>query len=149
MRRWKQTCVGQQIRVWTLKMLKIRKCDEDPLIVSGRHQVHVGKFSPTLSWIAKTRDPRLVTHPVLLLLSDVVWNKVARRAFLWRKSWSSGSPAKSFEHCHKGHISSVRVEGAATSSPGGGKGGASPSAGATSCASSGADSRSAQLSQTR
>jgi len=46
-----------------------------------------GKFSPTMSWIAKTRDPRLVTHPVLLLLSDVVWNKVARRAFLWRKSW--------------------------------------------------------------
>jgi uncharacterized membrane protein YgcG len=46
-----------------------------------------GKFSPTLSWVAATRDPRLVIHPVLVLLSDTVWDGLARRAFLFRKSW--------------------------------------------------------------
>jgi len=46
-----------------------------------------GKFSPTLSWIAKTNDPRLVCHPVIVLLSDTVWNRLACRSFLFRKSW--------------------------------------------------------------
>jgi len=45
------------------------------------------KFSPTLSWIAKTNDPRLVCHPVIVLLSDTVWNRLACRSFLFRKSW--------------------------------------------------------------
>jgi len=46
-----------------------------------------GKFSPTLSWIAAANDPRLVIHPVLVLLSDTVWSRVACRTFLYRKSW--------------------------------------------------------------
>jgi hypothetical protein len=46
-----------------------------------------GSFSPTLAWIAKTRDPKLVCHPVIVLLSDTVWGKVAGQAFLYRKSW--------------------------------------------------------------
>jgi len=45
------------------------------------------KFSPSLSWISKSKDPRLVCHPVLVLLSDTVWSKQAMRAFLYRKSW--------------------------------------------------------------
>merc|ERR1719162_1673194 len=45
------------------------------------------KFSPTLSWISKSKDPRLVCHPVLVLLSDTVWSRQACRAFLYRKSW--------------------------------------------------------------
>jgi uncharacterized membrane protein YgcG len=45
------------------------------------------KFSPTLSWVAKTNDPKLVCHPVIVLLSDTVWNRLACRAFLFRKSW--------------------------------------------------------------
>jgi len=40
-----------------------------------------------LSWIAKTNDPRLVCHPVIVLLSDTVWNRLACRSFLFRKSW--------------------------------------------------------------
>jgi hypothetical protein len=46
-----------------------------------------GKFSPTLSWISKTQDPKLVCHPVIVLLSDTVWGKVAGQAFLYRRSW--------------------------------------------------------------
>mmetsp|Transcript_98483 Transcript_98483/g.153896 ORF Transcript_98483/g.153896 Transcript_98483/m.153896 type:complete len:1144 (-) Transcript_98483:100-3531(-) len=45
------------------------------------------KFSPTLSWIAKTRDANLVCHPVVVLLTDTVWGKVACQTFLHRKSW--------------------------------------------------------------
>jgi hemoglobin-like flavoprotein len=46
-----------------------------------------GKFSPTLAWISKTKDPRLVTHPIIVLLSDTVWSRQASRAFMYRKSW--------------------------------------------------------------
>jgi len=46
-----------------------------------------GNFSPTLKWVAKTNDPRLVCHPILALLSDTVWGRVAQRTFLFRKSW--------------------------------------------------------------
>merc|ERR1719230_2308137 len=45
------------------------------------------KFSPTLGWIAKTKDPRLVCHPVIVLLSDTVWSRQAMRAFMYRRSW--------------------------------------------------------------
>merc|ERR1712070_128064 len=46
-----------------------------------------GKFSQTLAWVAKTNDPVLVCHPILALLSDTVWGRVAQRTFLFRKSW--------------------------------------------------------------
>merc|ERR1719253_31305 len=46
-----------------------------------------GKFSLTLEWIAKARDPRIVCHPILALLSDTVWGRLAQRTFLFRKSW--------------------------------------------------------------
>merc|ERR1719253_2598581 len=46
-----------------------------------------GKFSLTLEWIAKARDPGLVCHPILALLSDTVWGRLAQRTFLFRKSW--------------------------------------------------------------
>merc|ERR1712151_1063643 len=46
-----------------------------------------GKFAKTLEWIVKTKDPRLVCHPVVVLLSDVVWARIASRAFLFRKLW--------------------------------------------------------------
>jgi hypothetical protein len=46
-----------------------------------------GKFSPTLSWISATQDPKLVCHPVIVLLSDIVWSRVAGTVFLYRKSW--------------------------------------------------------------
>ena len=46
-----------------------------------------GNFSPTLQWIAKTNDPVLVCHPILALLSDTVWGRVAQRTSMFRKSW--------------------------------------------------------------
>jgi hemoglobin-like flavoprotein len=46
-----------------------------------------GKFSATLSWIAAYRDPRLACHPLIVLLSDQLWSRLACRAFMWRKSW--------------------------------------------------------------
>jgi len=45
------------------------------------------KFSPTLSWISRLKDPRLVSHTVIVLLSDTVWGHLACRTFLFRKAW--------------------------------------------------------------
>jgi len=45
-----------------------------------------GNSSQTLSWIADTTDPKLVCHPVIVLVTDLVWMKVALRSFLWGKS---------------------------------------------------------------
>merc|ERR1719199_2019600 len=44
-------------------------------------------FSKTLYWITSTRDPKLVCHPVVVLVADIVWTKVAYRSFLYGKSW--------------------------------------------------------------
>merc|ERR1719343_238234 len=46
-----------------------------------------GKFAKNMEWIVKTKDPKLVCHPVVVLLSDTVWSRIASRAFLFRKSW--------------------------------------------------------------
>merc|ERR1719421_1311340 len=46
-----------------------------------------GNFSKTVSWIANTRDPKLVCHPVIILVADIVWTRVAYRSFLFGKSW--------------------------------------------------------------
>merc|ERR1712151_61300 len=46
-----------------------------------------GKFAKTLEWIAKTEDPKIVCHSTLTILADTVWNGIAGRQFLWRKSW--------------------------------------------------------------
>jgi len=46
-----------------------------------------GKFAKTLEWIIKAKDPKIVCHPVLVLLADLVWSRVACRSFLLRKSW--------------------------------------------------------------
>jgi uncharacterized membrane protein YgcG len=45
------------------------------------------KFHPTLEWVAQANDPSVVCHPILILLADLVWNRVACRTFLYRKSW--------------------------------------------------------------
>eukprot|EP00927_Polykrikos_kofoidii_P030732 TRINITY_DN2645_c0_g1_i6.p1 TRINITY_DN2645_c0_g1~~TRINITY_DN2645_c0_g1_i6.p1 ORF type:complete len:1095 (-),score=184.74 TRINITY_DN2645_c0_g1_i6:117-3401(-) len=46
-----------------------------------------GKFAKTLEWVIKSKDPKIVCHPVLVLISDIVWAKVACRTFLIRKAW--------------------------------------------------------------
>jgi len=46
-----------------------------------------GKFAPNLEWLVANQDPQIVCHPVILLLTDMVWSKVASRTFLYNKSW--------------------------------------------------------------
>jgi len=45
------------------------------------------QFSKTLMWVCATKDPQLVCHPVIVLVADIVWTKVAYRTFLYGKSW--------------------------------------------------------------
>jgi len=46
-----------------------------------------GKFHKTLEWVVGSKDPKTVTHPVLVLLADLVWSRVACRSFMYRKTW--------------------------------------------------------------
>jgi len=46
-----------------------------------------GFFHKTLEWVVAAEDPKIVCHPVLVLLADLVWSRVACRSFLYRKSW--------------------------------------------------------------
>jgi len=46
-----------------------------------------GNFNKTLSWICTTRDPKLVCHPIIILVSDLVWSRAASHSFLYGKSW--------------------------------------------------------------
>merc|ERR1719436_1315620 len=48
---------------------------------------HEGNFSKALEWFTDSRDPKIICHPVLVLMTDVVWSRVAFRTFLWGKSW--------------------------------------------------------------
>lgn len=45
------------------------------------------KFAKTIEWVVQSKDPRIVCHPVLILLGDLVWSRVASRSFILRKSW--------------------------------------------------------------
>merc|ERR1719383_177511 len=45
-----------------------------------------GKCAKTLQWIAESKDPKIVCHPVMILLSDIVWTRVAFSSFLKKKS---------------------------------------------------------------
>mmetsp|Transcript_58317 Transcript_58317/g.92577 ORF Transcript_58317/g.92577 Transcript_58317/m.92577 type:complete len:1224 (-) Transcript_58317:186-3857(-) len=46
-----------------------------------------GNFNKTLSWVTDTQDPKLLCHPVMVLVSDIVWRRLAYRTFLFGKSW--------------------------------------------------------------
>merc|ERR1719217_53944 len=46
-----------------------------------------GKFAKNMDWVVKSNDPKLMVHPMLVLLGDVVWSRVAMRSFVQRKSW--------------------------------------------------------------
>jgi len=46
-----------------------------------------GNFAKTLLWVTSTKDPKLVCHPICVLMADLVWSKVAFRSFLYSKSW--------------------------------------------------------------
>lgn len=46
-----------------------------------------GDFSPTLSWITRAKDPIIVRHPVIVMVADMVWTRVASITFFYGKSW--------------------------------------------------------------
>merc|ERR1719217_1467694 len=46
-----------------------------------------GKFAKNMEWVVKSKDPRLMVHPMLALLGDIVWSRVAMRSFIQRKAW--------------------------------------------------------------
>ena len=46
-----------------------------------------GSFSKTIEWVTATKDPKLVCHPVLSLVTDMVWGRVAMRSFLLGKGF--------------------------------------------------------------
>merc|ERR1719383_1344021 len=45
-----------------------------------------GNCAKTLQWIAESKDPKIVCHPVMILLSDIVWSRVAFSSFLLKKA---------------------------------------------------------------
>jgi len=46
-----------------------------------------GGFSQALEWIIENGDPKLVCHPVIAMVTDIVWSRIAFRTFLYGKSW--------------------------------------------------------------
>eukprot|EP00929_Paragymnodinium_shiwhaense_P113813 TRINITY_DN820_c3_g1_i6.p1 TRINITY_DN820_c3_g1~~TRINITY_DN820_c3_g1_i6.p1 ORF type:complete len:1139 (-),score=291.44 TRINITY_DN820_c3_g1_i6:390-3713(-) len=75
-----------------------------------------GKLHKTLEWIVKARDPKLMVHPMLVLLSDVIWRRVALFSFLSRKMWFiftlfvfviSQSILKGYNRDHSGEASRI------------------------------------------
>ncbi|CAK0788745.1 unnamed protein product [Prorocentrum cordatum] len=46
-----------------------------------------GGFSKAVEWITDTGDPKLVSHPIVAMVVDTIWNHVAFQTFLLNKSW--------------------------------------------------------------
>merc|ERR1712226_1484383 len=46
-----------------------------------------GDFSKTIEWITDNNDPKLVCHPVISMVTDMVWGRVAFRTFLYGRTW--------------------------------------------------------------
>ncbi|CAE8633053.1 unnamed protein product, partial [Polarella glacialis] len=46
-----------------------------------------GDFADALHWISVMQDPRIVTQPVVMHLTDTVWNSIIYRSFLMSKTW--------------------------------------------------------------
>eukprot|EP00429_Kryptoperidinium_foliaceum_P043833 CAMPEP_0176107138 /NCGR_PEP_ID=MMETSP0120_2-20121206/53766_1 /TAXON_ID=160619 /ORGANISM="Kryptoperidinium foliaceum, Strain CCMP 1326" /LENGTH=1123 /DNA_ID=CAMNT_0017441265 /DNA_START=66 /DNA_END=3437 /DNA_ORIENTATION=- len=46
-----------------------------------------GAFAPAIEWVTDSRDPKIVCHPLLSMVTDLVWSRVAFRTFLNGKAW--------------------------------------------------------------
>ena len=51
-----------------------------------RHPDIIKRICQAIEWITDTQDPKIVCHPVLSMVSDVIWGKVATRTFLYGKT---------------------------------------------------------------
>merc|ERR1719277_790527 len=52
------------------------------LLVDGN-----GDFSKTIEWLTDRRDPKIVCHPCITMVTDTVWSQVAFKSFLLGKMW--------------------------------------------------------------
>uniref|UniRef100_A0A7S4RUY4 Globin family profile domain-containing protein n=1 Tax=Alexandrium monilatum TaxID=311494 RepID=A0A7S4RUY4_9DINO len=46
-----------------------------------------GEFARTIEWLTENGDPKIVCHPVVAMVTDLIWGRVAFRAFLYGKAW--------------------------------------------------------------
>jgi uncharacterized membrane protein YgcG len=46
-----------------------------------------GDFNQATEWITGNRDPKIVCHPVIALVTDRLWANVAARTFIYGKLW--------------------------------------------------------------
>jgi len=46
-----------------------------------------GHFNKALGWISDLKDPKIVCHPLVVILSDLLWNGPVYLTFLAGKSW--------------------------------------------------------------
>jgi len=46
-----------------------------------------GDFNKAIEWVTENGDPKLVCHPILSIVTDMVWSRVAFRTFLYNKAW--------------------------------------------------------------
>merc|ERR1712151_323047 len=48
-----------------------------------------GNFSKATEWLTDNGDPKLVCHPVVAMVTDMVWSRVALRTFMFGRTWFS------------------------------------------------------------
>jgi len=46
-----------------------------------------GEFSKAIEWITDSKDPKIVCHPLVAMVTDMVWSNAAYKTFLSGKLW--------------------------------------------------------------
>ena len=46
-----------------------------------------GNFAKATEWLTDNNDPKIVCHPVIALMTDLMWTRVGVRSFLLGKAW--------------------------------------------------------------
>mmetsp|Transcript_55859 Transcript_55859/g.102400 ORF Transcript_55859/g.102400 Transcript_55859/m.102400 type:complete len:1124 (-) Transcript_55859:82-3453(-) len=46
-----------------------------------------GKPSSTLQWLVMSGNPTIMAHPVIVLVSDTLWNRIVKKRFILQKIW--------------------------------------------------------------
>jgi len=71
------------------------------VVVSGERRVNYyikhlmqdseGNFNQALEWLVQSKDPKIICHPVVMFFSDLVWNGIANRYFLFGRLYFLGT----------------------------------------------------------
>ncbi len=51
-----------------------------------------GKLNNALMWLSDNKDPKVITHPTVVLFADLIWNRVASPFFLQGLAIRSHAP---------------------------------------------------------